>query len=48
MEEPQLYRIAFAATAGTETVNGYACWGYVTTTSGGSTKDWTDKGCTCS
>jgi hypothetical protein len=46
MEEPQLYRITFTPAAGTGTVNGYACEGYVTTTSGGSTRDWTDKGCT--
>jgi hypothetical protein len=47
MEEPQLYRIAFTTAAGTKTVDGYACEGYVTTTSGGSTvKEWSDQHCT--
>jgi hypothetical protein len=47
MEEPQLYQIVFTSAAGSKTVDGYSCEGYVTSASGGgAVKEWSDLHCT--
>ena len=47
IEEPQLYQIVFTSAAGSKTVDGYSCEGYVTSASGSSAvKEWSDQHCT--